>query len=268
MGSLGDFIADGVRNTYGKVADKVTEKKLGQVSEKIVEKVVETPFRVADGAIKAVDTVLHKVDDSQIKTEENEERKLRAYLKKKRDQNPSFNHLTLLFDLVSYGFMATRNKASYILIDSDCNQIYYAKGQDNKHKQHITVFSRYDQKIGEIIEKPKFMDMGTSNYIIKTVSGKMVSMKTKLLTIGTKYKITPLNWSFQSSGLAKYEVLDENDNVIMKYSNKPFSLGRGLHIEYKEKKDEDMAVLIALSIYANYLMTERHPYREDGGYVE
>ncbi len=61
-------------------------------------------------------------------------------------------------------------------------------------------------------------------------------MKTKLLTIGTKYKITPLNWSFQSSGLAKYEILDENDNVLMKYSNTPFSLGRILHIAYKEKK--------------------------------
>lgn len=271
MGIVKELIIEGVLNTYTAAAGKVAEIIPGEAGEKIAKKTFEAPIKAAEGIISVADKAVQKADDALVKAEEKErqkEHKFKEYLKKKREENPSFNHLTLLYDWESYGFLAAKSRSNYIFVDSDCNQVYYAQGQNDKRKQHINVFSQHNQAVGEIIEKPKFMDMGTSNYVIKTASGKMVSMKTKSSVLGGKYKIIPFNWIFHSAGIGKYEVLDEQENMLMKYTHKPFSAGQIMHIEYKDKNDEDLAVLIALSVYANYLMSERRPYREDGGYSE
>ena len=181
-----------------------------------------------------------------------------AYRKLMILKTPKQNHLFFAkYNGFVEGVFHTDLISDYEIFNEKGERAYYAKGVKDSKRQHIRLYQE-KVKVGEIKEKGKSHRHKFSikyhhpvDYDIYANGAYQGVLKTDMAFFKDIMTLEPRKWSINTSIFADNSVTDKDGKKIATFSTKKFSADSVTTINYPEKENEIIAVLMLLAIHAH-----------------
>ena len=214
--------------------------------EKIAHKAISDAAKVVAEQNKKSETLEHKSKRKASKFE--------LYQKEMIEQSLFYNYMWMKETTEYLG--DGESKSTYTFFDMGGIKRYEAEGRSDKKLQQIKLYDSFGYLIGDIKENlfafriPLFKEDKPVDFEIFLRGENLGKLKSAHGFIKDKLVFEHNNWTVQRKKMLTYNVSDHKNKEIAVFSSKVFKFGEFTFIDYENKIDEPLILMMALAIRA------------------